>query len=543
MRRTLATLASLLLLGSAHSAHSAPSVVDRPPAVCTYLARAANSGSLERSFLRGHRAHDSAFPVPEDVADWGELTFKDLIDINNDGKAEYVYVVQYPPPRQDDSSTIIESRIIKPFAIPRYGTRQELYVFDQTMEELDLKPAQDEAKELPQDADRYRLLRYGSTYYLVALNGDELRYVQRIDSTNTAQPVCAFEQTASGKRMQTRALTTYRWLKQSFEQLEGYPGTLWLYAFQRADFEVAELLARNGRSVNERIEDDTLLLWAIDENRGDIVDWLLEHGADPSIDQRGDDPPISLAVRHENIPVALKLIEYGADPRPHIDDIAALRRPPEQKRSLLLATIDSVGYVPEEFVLNSLDTDPSSLDGFVASGKPVRPLGISWHAGERMRLPFYVDREIRGKSANSAEVIERLFERQTIPPEGNFAVASYGTYAQGVQVIRYDGSNVSDEDFLSMATALCYYFMPFDCGAEELIVHARAWADAQPVDCPASIRSVVNEQACRVVGYYADSRHDRIHAFSVSEEGSFKKGDAAVQWKQFLDTYRAKHGH
>jgi hypothetical protein len=46
-----------------------------------------------------------------------------------------------------------------------------------------------------------------------------------------------------------------------------------------------------------------------------------------------------------------------------------------------------------------------------------------------------------------------------------------------------------------------------------------------------------------VVGYLADSRHDRIHAFSISEEGSSKKWDAAVQWKQFLDTYRAKHGH
>ena len=548
MRFALAFLTAWMLLGCAQLVHSAPSIDDRPQAVCSYLARAANSGSLAKVLLRGHIANDPAFPHPEALADF-DVAFQDLIDINNDGKVEYVYVVQYPPyvPRPPGDSTIIdELRIIRPFVIPKHGYgQQELFVFDRKQQELELELAEDETKALADDADRYRFLRYGRAYYLLALAGDDLSYVQKFDRTNTARPVCAFEKHTNDKRPQTRALTTYRWLDRSFKSDdERYPGNLWAYAFERDDFAVAELLVKNGRSANERVfDDDTLLVSAIREERADIVEWLLKHGADPSIADRRDDTPLWLAVRHEYVPIALKLIQHGADPRPLIDDIADLRRAlPEQKRSLMLATIDALGYVPEEFVLKALDNDPSLLESFVTRRAPVRPLGVSLRAGEPMKLPFYVDRAVQGKAAGSAETIEHIFRRGMIAPKSNFAIAGYGSYSQGVQIMRYDGSNVSDEDFLLLATALCYYFMPYDCGAEQLVVRARAWADAQLDLCPASIRSVVNDQACRVVSYYTDARHTRIHAFNVSADGGSKQFEPAVQWKRFLDAYRAKHG-
>lgn len=314
-------------------------MANQPQAACTYLARIANTGPLARIALDERLAKDP-FPVPEELTDF-ELAFGDLLDINNDGKREYVYVVQYPPRDEDPSSlTIEESRIRGPFGIPRNDSlQQELFVYDQSMREIEIRAANELTKALADDADRYRFVLHRNSYYIVAQRGEEPRYALKIDSSNIAQPICAFEQRASGPRMKAHALTAYEWLKQSLEA-DSHEGILWEYAFARSDFAVAELLIASGHSANERMDGDSLLVWAIQEERIDVVDWLLKHDADPNIASKHGQTPVQMTISDEGADVAAKLMRYGADPAPAVYDISALQQTESgHKRSLVLAAI------------------------------------------------------------------------------------------------------------------------------------------------------------------------------------------------------------
>jgi hypothetical protein len=144
----------------------------------------------------------------------------------------------------------------------------------------------------------------------------------------------------------------------------------------------------------------------------------------------------------------------------------------------------------------------------------------------------------RKASSDAKAVIERVFQRQMVPPGDNFAIATFGSYTRGVRIVRYGGSKVSDDDFLSFTTAFCHYFLSFDCGSQALVSRALAWAGTLTNECPASLRSAHDELACRVAGYYRDL--DRTTAFTMSED---EKKDGVVDWKECLNTYRAKHGH
>jgi hypothetical protein len=534
--RRPALLISWVLAGSAHTASGAPLANDPEP-VCAYLARAANEDSLENAALKG-RAASAAFPVPQDLAEL-DFAFKDLLDINNDGKREYFYIAQYDEQDEDPSSLGIQDvRIVRPLSIPRSaGTVQEVFVFDRAWAEIEIEDANDVTKALAEDANRYLVVHHRRSYYLVALRGDQLRYALRTDRSNTAEPVCAFAQDASDPRARTRALTPYEWLRQSFAAMEDPEGMLWEYAFSREDLAVAELLIANGHGANERIGGELLLAWAIDEEREDLVDWLLAHGADVSVDRMGGDELLEAAIDAERPGIALKLMRHGADPAPMIDHItwlqpASLRR----KRSLMLAAVDRLGYLPEQFLLAALREDSQLLEVLVKSGVPVRPMGVSWHAGERQKVPFHVEEQLHERASDADKAaVASLFRRETIRPAENFAVVHYGSYAKGVQVIRYAGSDVADDDLLSFATALCYYFLPFDCGSEALIDRALAWAAALPEDCSARYRPDVDEMACRVITYLP--RLDRVNTFTVSNS----ENEGQLKWKELASTYRAKH--
>ena len=430
-----------------------------------------------------------------------------------------------------------------PSAFPRRAalSRQELFIYDQSLREIEVKTVEELAKVFPEDADRYRLLLHRNSYYVVAQRGEDLRYALRIDKANTVRPVCAFEQDGGSPRI-THALTTYQWLKQSLEgSFDAREGVVWEYAFSRDGFAVADLLIAHHHDVNhERIGEDSLLEWAVEEDRADVVEWLLEHGADPGVCVRHREMPLHSALRRENVPMILNLIRHGADLEPFIDDLADLLRDrPRQARSVLRAAIESLGFIPEQLFLDALDENRSLLDILANSDAPIRPYGVSLHMGERMKLPFYVDQYMQRKAGSDDKaVIERVFQREIAPPHDNFAIASFGSYTRGVQIVRYGGSKVSNDDFLSFTTAFCHYFLSFDCGSEALVSRALAWAGTLTNECPASLRFAQDELACRVAGYYRDL--DRTTAFTMSED---EKNDRVVDWKECLNTYRAKHGH
>ena len=94
------------------------------------------------------------------------------------------------------------------------------------------------------------------------------------------------------------------------------------YALTLGDIQVAKLLIDRGADVNEVVVGNTKLhLLAInmyrltEEDRLEIIQYLLEHGADPNLLNDENETPLSLGVKDSITPEILEcLLGYGADP-------------------------------------------------------------------------------------------------------------------------------------------------------------------------------------------------------------------------------------
>jgi hypothetical protein len=475
-------------------------------------------------------ANDSAIPVPEDLAG-RPLTFKDRLDINNDGRLEYVYILE-PAPEQEPNGLIEDT-----FTIP---VTPRLFIYDRDLTEIKPRLAPEPAYSLGA-ADGSRVILYRGTYYVVMQEGERLRYVLKIDHANVAHPTCAFEERLGATATTYRALTPVEWLNRSFpDSLD-----LWNYAFSSERFAIAELLLANGHNLTETVGGKPLLLWAADDpERADIVDWLLDHYANPKL-MSG---PAGTALLQEamsgmDLPLIQKLIQHGADPSKYLDhDISQLLTVAgEDAQSVIVAVVERVGYVPEQLLLDAMD-HPALLDRFVEMGAKVRPSGVSWHAGKQMPVPLRIARAIHeSDDPHVVESVDRLLKRGTVPPEGVFAEISYGSFDDGVLITRYEGSTVSDDELLRFATALCDTFTQYDCGTGAMLRRARAWASTLTESCPDHLRSKLDESACHLFGYIMNIGNASVTAFPM-RAGHPEELTTAVDERWLMDGYRARHG-
>jgi ankyrin repeat protein len=70
----------------------------------------------------------------------------------------------------------------------------------------------------------------------------------------------------------------------------------------------------SGKSVNDiKWQGTSLLGYAVQENRENVVIWLLEQGADPNA-MRSAGAPLLIAIHRENIAMTKLLLDHGADP-------------------------------------------------------------------------------------------------------------------------------------------------------------------------------------------------------------------------------------
>lgn len=167
----IALLRATGVAGSA-SAPQGSDDISRKDGVCAYLARMANHGKLANVVLKGSPLSDSSFPTPPDMESGG-VTFRDLVDINNDGRPEYVYITSE-------------------------GTAhfEEIAVYDSNLRPIETSTSPDddwEADKLRWATDR-RIILHEGVYYILGKTDDYLNYVSKIGADNVMKVLCQFGQ-------------------------------------------------------------------------------------------------------------------------------------------------------------------------------------------------------------------------------------------------------------------------------------------------------------------------------------------------------------
>jgi Ankyrin repeat len=139
---------------------------------CEYAARMANRGKLEEAVLKGRPSSDASLP-PQPESTLGGVTFRDRIDINGDGRPEYVYVTSEGTAHYEGLS--VYDSDMKPV---RVGTSP-----DDDWQSDNLRWAAD-----------LRVMRFGGSYYVIGKTDDNLNYLARIGPDNVERVVCEFAQ-------------------------------------------------------------------------------------------------------------------------------------------------------------------------------------------------------------------------------------------------------------------------------------------------------------------------------------------------------------
>lgn len=500
----------------------------RTPAVCAYLARRANDGALGETFLAESPADHAALPVPQELSSH-DIVFRGRVAGKGDGDAAYVYVLSYPY-----RPGVIVDDPIGEEGPP--GVHERIYLYDSSMKRVSPQArVRGYWKAIDRAVNRYRLFRYRGRYYAAALEDETVRFVGDVEAVYSGRATCAFESIAGdkGRPTTTAVLSDYQWFLQWLEE-----ESPWEFAFDQPDLAVADWLLKNGRSPNERIGEQSLLTWAIDEEREDVIELLLDNGVDiHAIDDAGD-LPLAVAVDKRSTALALRLINAGADVTAEIvDEIVGLARSkPSDGLKLIEAVSRASSVVPEAFVGYAIEYAPELLDVFVARRWSFQPMGREWHDGKEASLPWWIRRDLLLHGTPEVEAkVQRLLERPTVPPSGQLLIASYGSFDRGIMVTRYESSDIAEEEFLLFATAVCYWFVDAECGSEEVVASALAWAQQLDHQCPVTL-ATLDSTACSVAVHYWDLARESVAMFPANPDSP-----RAVSWGDLLPMYAIKH--
>ena len=126
----------------------------------------------------------AGMPIPEKLAGQ-EIAFEGRIDINDDGRTESVYVVNFPSGLSD---VIVLGRE------PDQHRFERLYLYDASLNEIKYTTGGTRRWKSTDSflVNRYRVLRYRGGHYVIALVDDAPRYVGTFDADNSAHALCAF---------------------------------------------------------------------------------------------------------------------------------------------------------------------------------------------------------------------------------------------------------------------------------------------------------------------------------------------------------------
>lgn len=460
--------------------HPALTLAAEAPAVCSHIAQLANEGKLETAAALRPSTDGSTIPDPPDL--YGNIVFRDLLDINQDGLPEYVFVTE-------DSNG------------------SELAIFDANLQRIDFRLAP-EAELVTENYTTWQPLRHDGKVYVLARTQGEPGYVATIGPDHVMQPLCEL---GKGQKPSTRTL--YHVLS-DYERLLRHAAarnaTPWQYAFSGEGFERAELLVRNGHSVND-VQDlhMPLLTWAVWQHRDDVVDWLLNKGANPNLTSKdyNMEPLYEAVWRGSGAQVVLRLLQAGADPGRLTGQIAEFAdKDTVGGEPILLAAARRLGYVPQEFIAHAVRFNRELIDVFLDLHLAAGRLGYEWHEGKAGGVPYHVRLALQeAADPPLAAKIERLYRRAGVMQENRSFQASYGSFERGWIIWKAQEGTMPQQEFLLFATSFCTHFLPAGCGPDDLVAKAGAWEQKLRYDCPKSLAGTLDAAACRVAVYFAQT--------------------------------------
>lgn len=467
------------------------------PSVCEYVVKLANSNQLKSGAMKGISLDDPTPASPDSF--FGVIKFKDVLDINNDGIPEHVFVTYSQ--NGGDSLNIYDAK-----------STFVGYKIDKSEEESFV------------ESGTIRLIRYDNAVYVVSVD-DEAGYgnVGVIDAKNLLHSVCELGLTphsgVARKRMY-RTLSGYEKLIRRASLNNKKP---WEYALSGTTLESAELLIRNGHKVNDEIYPDMpLLMWAVWQHRDTLVDWLLKHGANPNINSGAGTPLQEALWRGSGPSVVIRLLEHGANPTKYLTNLQDyVGQYPLAGKQIQSLAIDRLGYVPEEFVVHAIEHDKGSVDDFLNRNIPAGFQQREWKDGRVGDMPDGVFRALANASDPQLdEKIRRLYSREVKIQDEKRLYARYGSTARRWVMLYTREANVSPDDFLLLATSFCAHFLPANCGPDELISRARLWEKTLRYKCPTALSGVLDATACNVVVRYANTKGFDIYPFISNSKQS-----------------------
>jgi ankyrin repeat protein len=379
----------------------------------------------------------------------------------------------------------------------------------------------------------------GRTYVVWSID-DALSHVSRITPQHVDKIVCQFARAEQAdRRVLYSALSDYELLERKAEQ---HNRTVWEEAFERPGTDAIDVVLSSGHRIDERVNDESLLVAAMTWHRDDLVGWLLANGADPNSGGRGNtDTPLHVALWGLDPDIVRQLLEAGADPASVATDLEDLaRKGDEANRGVLRLVIARMNYLPEQLVTAAAYARSPALADLAASGLPVQLLGVEWQAGRNEKLPSWVSREL-AQSPEMLQTVTQMFAH-TVPPPTRFVMATYGTPSRSWLVRKFPDSPLSDEEFLTFSTAFCVYFLSVDCGPAELVSRARAWAEGLNLACGEPLAGKVDAVACNVGTYYASVANVELSkAVQIFPLGKTPRESVLMTRANLRDLYAAKH--
>lgn len=430
-------------------------VAEETPPVCLHVTALANEGGL---------AVAAAQPDPS-------MESELCVDLNGDGRKECV---------GEDSDG-------------------ELMVFgEEEFSSATRDPSERWRREEIASATNRSIISDEGKNYLLNSIGEVPSYLSTLDRDGVLRILCEFER----RDGRVRALSPYEILVRS----AGNADDVWETALMRQGTDSAELLLANGHTIPDHIGMMPSLAWAITQQRADAVEWLLVHGAAVNA-QHPSDMPLVRAVWGEDLALATRLIQHGADPVPLIGQINTLASlPPEGTRPLIVAAVTKLGHIPESIVRHAIKRDPPLLDDLIKSKLKVQSNSRGWQAGRLMVVPFDVQADAYlSRSRVINRKLERLYDGGSLPAPAGLALMMFGSFERGLVIWRW--RPISDEELQNFATSVCLYFSEADCGPRRLRRAARAWAEQLRHGCPDELRNELTLAACNVLQYYKSVRY------------------------------------